>query len=350
VAFKKYNDNYSPGCQSCQQGRWLCIYLTYLCNANCAFCPAPMKNVDKISSAFGDQPPQILAFLMRHPFSGISFSGGDCLLVFDRLLEWLKFFKYNLPEIYYWLYTNGLEVEPYHLEQLARAGLDEIRFNIAATHYNTPTILEKIAMATDIINHVAVEIPSIPTDYEKLVEVLPYLDQIKVKYLNLHEYLLVPDDPLLKTESSGTFIFNKHTKLKYHAYSLQNTEKIKRFCEQRGFKLKINKCSLQKKEYQMLKRRITLGTLLRKKHEQLTEEGLLETCLVYPESQPQPAIQDIINAEGDEFDRYLVHPEQITAYLHQPKLTITRLSFLPPLSINDKRVLLNSQVINKFDN
>ena len=171
-----FKDNHSKGCKACQEGKWLCIFLTYLCNASCSFCPAPGQNRDIINSAFGNNPDHILNYLNRYPFQGVSFSGGECFMVYDRMLKWLNLFKTNKPELYYWAYTNGIQLNKEQLHELERSGLDELRFNISASGYNDSTVLNNIGEATKIFRHVAVEIPSIPEDYERLVPVLPVLD------------------------------------------------------------------------------------------------------------------------------------------------------------------------------
>ena len=142
--------------------------MTYLCNAKCKFCTAPFKQEDKIISAFGNDPEVILRYLKSNQFNGISFSGGDCFLVYNRLLEWLTYYKKNLPDFYFWAYTNGLSVDEDKMKQLANSGLNELRFNIAATNYNSTEIIEIIKIATQIFNHVAIEIPSIPSDFNNV--------------------------------------------------------------------------------------------------------------------------------------------------------------------------------------
>ena len=163
-----FTDNFSQGCKACQNGKWLCIYLTYMCNASCAFCPAPFRNRDFIQSAFGSDLRMVLKYLERFAFEGISFSGGECFLVYDRMIAWLEFLKKQKPELYYWAYTNGINVKREQLEGLRNSGLNELRFNMAATGYNDPNILETITYAKEIFEFVAVEIPSIPEDFEKL--------------------------------------------------------------------------------------------------------------------------------------------------------------------------------------
>ena len=339
-----FDDNFSKGCQSCQQGKWLCIFLTYICNANCSFCPSPFKNEDKIVTAFGDNPSKILGCLEGKPFDAISFSGGDCLLVFDRLMDWLSFFKRNRPDIYYWAYTNGLAADESKMTKLAEAGLDEIRFNIAATSYNSPLILERIAISTRIFDKVAVEIPSIPADYQKVTEVLPFLDSGNVNYLNLHEYLLEPEDPRAQTTETDFFLLNKKVELKYDVFSLRNTERIKRFCESKNFKIQVNNCSLQKKENQMLHRRLTMGKIFKKEYEHLTSDGLLETCLIYPKKLKDSRIKNFFDSEEEfeELYKYFIHPDACRKKTFENfEGSIAQLLLLPPLSVDSKRELLD---------
>lgn len=344
----KFFDNFSKGCQSCQRGKWLCVFLTYLCNANCAFCPSPFKNEDKIVSAFGDNPVKILESIEGKPFDAISFSGGDCLLVFDRLMAWLSYFKKNRPDVYYWAYTSGLAADESKMVKLAEAGLDEIRFNIAATNYNSPLILEKIAVSTRVFDKVAVEIPSIPADYHKVEEVLPFLDSINVNYLNLHEYLLEPGDPRTRTTKTEPFLLNKRTELKYDVFSLRNTERIKKFCDSKKLRIQVNNCSLQKKENQMLHRRLTMGKIFKKEYEHLTADGLLETYLIYPKNLEESQIKNFLDF-GDDFEqleKYFIHPGLYgKKTFENSKGTIAKFLLLPPLSVDSKREILDVKII-----
>lgn len=336
-----FQDNYSPGCQLCQNGRWLCIYLTYLCSAQCQFCPAPYKATDKIVSAFGDEKETILKWINRGQFQGISFSGGDCLLVFDRLLNWLQFFRKQRPDIYYWAYTNGLAADYLKLGALAQAGLNEIRFNIAATGYQHPEVLQQMSLACQLFEHVTVEIPSIPRHFNLLSKVLPELWSCGVKFLNLHEYLLVANDPYSKQASSGTFLLNKLDKIKYDAYSLQNTERIRKFCLKNGIGLHINNCSLQKKESQIKQRRLVMGKILKKSFESLTDEGLLETLLVIPHDIAKENLEVKLNDEPETLSAFFVNPAEVKVCDFLNNHLVYKIQWLPPLALDEKRRLLH---------
>ncbi|MBN2215676.1 MAG: radical SAM protein [Bacteroidales bacterium] len=322
-----FTDNHSKGCQACQKGKWLCIFLTYLCNADCSFCQAPSRK-DFINSAFGRKPDLILSYLNKYPFEGISFSGGECFLVFDRLLSWLKYFKTNKPELYYWAYTNGIQMNEEQINALHDAGLDELRFNIAATGYKDAKVIRNLTAAAKILKHVTVEIPSVPEDYEKLEQVLPVMDDIGVKYLNLHEYILGPLDPISKTAPKKRFVLNFDMKMQYHQYSLSNTERIKNYCIEKDLKIKINSCSLVKKEHQMSGRRKTMGALFKENHEKLTEEGFLETIYI-PEEEKTNVNKALNNYQY--IDRTLfIHPDSYQGDTGNAYLV----KLLPKMSLN----------------
>lgn len=328
IEINKFEDNYSPGCKICQKGKWLCIYLTYMCNAACPFCPAPSRNKDFVRSAFGDDPKLILDYLTSYDFEGVSFSGGESFMVFERLIQWLRFFKKHKPELYYWAYTNGINMKKEQLNILKQYGLNELRFNIAASGYHDREVLHNIALACTELENVAVEIPSIPEDNEKLISVLPELEKKGVKFLNLHEYILVPNDPNTAKSPGEEFIMNYEMKMQYHIGSLKNTERIKRFCRENNLSIKINSCTLMKKEHQMLGRRLSMGEILKKDHEKLTDDGFLETIYIH---------ENGINNIHETLRNYykinqtnLVHPDK---YQKSGSLAF-RLKILPALGID----------------
>jgi pyruvate formate-lyase activating enzyme-like uncharacterized protein len=336
----EYPDNHSKGCQICQEGKWLCIYLTYLCNASCTFCPAPLKGQDVINTAFGTDPDKIIPYLEQGNFRGISFSGGECFMVYDRLLDWLQLFVKYFPDYYYWSYTNGLAVEKKQMEQLAKLGMNELRFNISASGYSNQKVLDTIHHAAKIFQHVSVEIPSIPEDYEKLISILPQLSSSGVDYLNLHEYILVPNDPNQIRAPRGDYIMNYEMRLQYHLQSQQNTRTIKIFCRENGIPIRINSCLLRKKEHQMLQRRITMGKLLKEKHEKLTTDGFLET-IYFPEKEVHNTEEALKNYQSLD-RRKLHHPDQCTYYDQRAY----RLKLLPRLGINAQARVLSYTTIH----
>lgn len=312
-----------------------------MCRADCRFCLAPDRDIDRLSTPFGDDPSAVLRHLSSHPFDGISFSGGEPFLVFDRLMEWLQFFRRRRPDIYYWTYTSGIDVSEVQLTRLAAAGCDEIRFNIAATNYSCRRVLDAITVAAKVFPTVTVEIPSIPEDQERVLSVLPALDRAGVRFLNLHEYILRPTDDPLPDESRGTFRLNFTSTLDYDRRSRENTERIRRFCRESSLRMRVHHCSLRRKERQMRQRRLVMGRILRAEHERLTSDGLLETVVVYPGSVSEKLLTSIMQQrEGlRQLTPYFVHPDSSVATSVHPA-TVASAFFLPPLSLREERTLV----------
>lgn len=270
-----------------------------------------------------------MKYLQYLDFQGVSFSGGECFMVYDRMLTWLDLFKKAKPELYFWAYTNGLDIKTKQMEELSKCGLDELRFNIAATGYDNTKVLKTISHATRIFDHVAVEIPSIPEDFEKLNDILPFLSESGVDYLNLHEYILVPNDPNTRNAPKGNYLMNFEMRMDFHLLSRANSEKIRDISTKNGFRFKINNCSLDKKENQMLTRRKTMGALLKSDHEKLAEDGFLET--VYLPEKETVAVNEILNNYHQIDQSGFIHPDRFN--YDKPGAYMVRI--MPKLGIYD---------------
>jgi len=186
---KPFHHQISKGCSICGKGKWNCLFITNKCNANCFYCPAPQQN-DELPSAQGinfADPEDYAHFIRYFKFEGVSFSGGEPLLFFERTLEYLKKVRaIAYCDIYTWLYTNGILVDRDKIKYLASEGLDEIRFDIGATRLS----LEKIKFAKGLIPNITIEIPAIPEEKHLLIKLLPEMVKAGVTNLNLHQLRL----------------------------------------------------------------------------------------------------------------------------------------------------------------
>ena len=238
---KPHSVTLSPGCELCGQGSWSCLFLNGVCNASCFFCPGDMvhrdapPNAERISFySTGDY----LAYVDKLGFRGVSFSGGEPFLTFDRFLEYtttLRRARGN--DLYLWAYTNGKATTKEKLQAVAAAGLDELRFNICACDYE----LDSVAEAVGVIPRVTVEIPAIPDEAERLRSVLPRLQKVGVDHLNLHQLMLMGSNGPALAERSYTF-------LRYPTPAVLESElsalETMRFALEIGLKTGINYCSL----------------------------------------------------------------------------------------------------------
>ena len=72
----------SPGCQSCKDGRWICIFPSFVCNAECKFCPRLTEEMVRRAPMSPMSLDLILMNIDRHrdEIGGISISGGEPLI------------------------------------------------------------------------------------------------------------------------------------------------------------------------------------------------------------------------------------------------------------------------------
>lgn len=186
---KPWINSLSKGCVLCGEGEWSCLFITGECNGTCFYCPARQDKDEtpQTQKLLFESPDIYVDYINRFKFKGVSFSGGEPLLVFDRTLDFIKNVRKGCdPSIYIWMYTNGILASEDKFKLLAEAGLNEIRFDLGAVNYN-PKVLHN---ASKYIENVTVEIPAVPEEKEKLLSVLPTLVKYGVKNLNLHQLRL----------------------------------------------------------------------------------------------------------------------------------------------------------------
>lgn len=207
----------SPGCQSCIDGKWSCIFITDACTRTCFYCPTPQHK--KITDNPPNGPEQLhfnsvneyIEFLETFDFKGVSFSGGEPFLVVDRMLEYISKIRQHFGGKHHiWAYTNGDLVTENNLSLLRDAGLNELRFDIAANKYD----LTAVKKAIDYIETVTIEIPAIPEDTAILKFLLKDLDNIGVSHLNLHQ-LMRTDHNSSKLDKRCYFPVNRKEHPKY---------------------------------------------------------------------------------------------------------------------------------------
>ena len=188
---KPYYNQVSNGCKICGAGKWSCLFITNECNANCFYCPTS-QNEDTTPSTQGlnfDDPVSYANYVNTFGFEGVSFSGGEPLLHFHKTLAYLKAIREHcVPNLYIWMYTNGILASEKYFKELAKNGLNEIRFDIGATGYK----LSKVKIAKGIIPNITIEIPAVPEELEQLQQLLPEMIEAGVTNLNLHQLRLTP--------------------------------------------------------------------------------------------------------------------------------------------------------------
>lgn len=206
----------SPGCFWCLSPTALSygiqvgcdVALPDVCNLHCTYCfkrdPSPEASDHfRIPGHWelGEHTKSFILQRMLHArhvsgigdFVSFAFSGdgAEPLLYMPVIRAYMKYYKNELEpalglKAWYKLYTNGLLAGEEKLRELRDLGLTEIRFHLGATGFSEE-VMENVRTAVKLINTVTVETPSWPLHRDKLMNALPYLDDIGVKHLNLIE-------------------------------------------------------------------------------------------------------------------------------------------------------------------
>lgn len=182
----------SPACEACRQGKEsVTFYISLQCHHNCFYCFNPnQEQYEEYKQKQIDVVGQLrhLHELGRR-LSYIALSGGEPLLFPERCVEVFNVARQLYPKAHLRLYTSGDLLTESMSEQLAQAGLDEIRISIkpeavAAEQEKTMT---GIRLALQHIPVVMVEMPVFPQKLSWMKELLLQLDDMGVKGINLLE-------------------------------------------------------------------------------------------------------------------------------------------------------------------
>ncbi len=240
---KPFYNHISKGCEICASGKWSCLFITNKCNAKCFYCPVSQETDETPSTQALDfeNPDDYANYINHFQFQGVSFSGGEPLLYFDRTLEYLKTVREKCnSNLYIWIYTNGILLDEDKLKKLASYNLNEIRFDIGAIGYK----LDKVKLAKGLIPNITIEIPCIPEEKDRIIGMIPEMIEAGVTNLNLHHLRLT--------------LFNAE-KLVKRAYTIINAERplvmeseiaaleIINKGREEGFDIGINYCSFHYK-------------------------------------------------------------------------------------------------------
>ncbi len=277
---KPWINQISHGCQLCGQGEWSCLFITGVCNANCFYCPTSQSedHLPTTQQISFEHPADYAAYINRFGFKGASFSGGEPFLAFEKVKAFLKELRQSCnPELYIWMYTNGILATRERFEILRDLGLNEVRFDIGATKFS----LDYVKMAKDVIPTVTIEIPAVPEELDKLKQLLPQMVDAGVTNLNLHQMRLTPHNAPKLITRNYTYLSLEHPVV--WESELVAFELIKEVKEKK-LPLGINYCAFQfKNRHQKAGFRNRILEELHPKQEQITENGFIRHLFVVTE-------------------------------------------------------------------
>ena len=188
------DDKFSDGCRSCLTGRGLnAIRKTNKCNVECKFCynygeldlqPPIGEGMWEIGgSKFYEDDIDILLSVQQKP-TGVAYVYLEPFMEIEKYYGIIE--KFSSAGMHQHMYTNGTLATEENLRALAEAGLDELRFNLAATNCSDK-VIKNIAIAKKYFRRVGIESPMSPEYFDAFMKKKDSVLATGVDYINCAE-------------------------------------------------------------------------------------------------------------------------------------------------------------------
>jgi len=371
----------SRGCRLCGEGQWSCLFINNLCNGKCFYCPTQQNDLARpeTNTLIFDGPESYVEYIRQFGFKGVSISGGEPLISFDKSLAFVKAVKEAFgDEVYVWLYTNGILLTAEKVQLLKTAGLDEMRFDIGATDYKT----DQLQLAVGQIPVVTVEIPAVPDEEELLKTKIRELKDLGVSHLNFHQMRLTPYNFNQLIEYDYTYTHGeKVTVIDSELTALR----LIRFSLDEGIDLPINYCSfVYKNRHQKSANRKKHAPIVVYPWESMTENGYMRNLFATVKPEQRAGVLEFFaseiasgkvnfNSRTERLDFHVEHWEQVrqldlqlqveyhvshifpqatgmndfeTIYLNEDKeVVVERRPSCLPIDLNENRMEVMTQIL-----
>ncbi len=287
------------GCKLCLKGGKLVLFITGLCNERCWYCPVSrLRRKDVI---YANNKPvrrfkDVIEEALLMDAEGTGITGGEPLLVKERLIEFIRALKRHLGEDHHiHLYTNGLLVTRPLLRELKNAGLDEIRIHPLSTD-----VLLKIPWARELGLKAGIEVPVIPGQEDFYHKLLMKAERLKADFVNLNELEFSESNCMalrlrgfsLKPSSQVAVAGSEELALKILEWARDNTS------------LNVHYCAASVKDAVQFKERLKrIARKVKRPHEEVDEEGLLVKGVIYLDGANPRVIERILKELKDELSR-----------------------------------------------
>ena len=216
----------SPGCYGCfYSDAFFCGFmlgrdfrLPNVCNRDCVYCFEPhsvqqtpvvpdgwrlsREWKDGIMESLMEQKRNMTTDVNRpyYEFTGVC----EPLLYTPVLTELMKYFRDVIDPFlgtkgWAKVYTNGTLLNLDNILKLRDSGFDEVRIHPGATNFSND-VYDNMRLAVKYLPTVTVETPSWPPHREKLFKMLPIIEDIGIKHLDLCQIEIASKTQLQKIE------------------------------------------------------------------------------------------------------------------------------------------------------
>lgn len=182
----------SPACIRCRTGvKSVSEFISLACHRSCWFCFNENQcDFQTYRTRQKDWRGELSAF--QKSMGGLDFialTGGEPLLHPEETCAFFTKARHDNPSSHLRLYTSGDQLTSTLLTDLARAGLDEIRFSVKLDDgpERRRRTMERIHAAVSYIPTVMVEMPVIPGTHDVMTALLQELEDIGAFGINLLE-------------------------------------------------------------------------------------------------------------------------------------------------------------------
>ena len=216
------------------------IGLPNICDRNCAGCCDDFRS-KSLKDIFPDKRQQLFKksginwfpsswyfkeewkeniinhFKKNKGFKIFQFTGrGDPLFYLPAMKAYMKVFKELKYKGRFSVSTSASILTYQMIDQLYNMGINEVNFNLAATNFNSSTLAKMMAVKEKI--NVSVGMPILSIYQNKLLKILPFLNNLKISRLTLAKAVMVSktgEQKLRKTLPKNTIFKKVSPQLKF---------------------------------------------------------------------------------------------------------------------------------------
>ena len=171
------------GCRLCILGAKMVLFITGICERACYYCPLSEHRRGRDVVYANERPVRSVKDVLEEAklmdALGTGITGGDPSLRFERTVRYIRALKRRFGRRHHIHMYCASWLSGRRLALLRSAGLDEIRFHV----WEEGPVRDALRAGL----RAGVEIPSLPGEERRIVELMKRLDSVGCNFVNLNE-------------------------------------------------------------------------------------------------------------------------------------------------------------------